>query len=203
MFMKKLIMFGLLILVFGACNESDKLPMNSDLKENSRKELVMAIRSNSEVVEVRQKYLGSVDNSDAGFRTNVSEYLLELRIQKMDDDIPYPGGLYFKGVEFTDNGIGYDQVAGDGLFTAKEKIAIVEEKPAQRKIGLWVSLLDHSNPRSSCIGCNNIDLVGPGEACLEEGNCPDFDWWSTWFCVCGSDCYFCIGDSCECENSDD
>lgn len=145
-------------------------------------------------------YLGSKQNNNLGFKINESRYLLRIKIDQIDPSINFPSGLFFNGVEFKDNGLGNDKVKGDGIYTSIKEILIEEEKPNFRKLEKWVTLQNKTNPNLSCIGCNSIDLAGPGEACLDEGTCPEFDWWSNYFCVCGSDCYFCIGDSCECEN---
>ncbi|WP_439489287.1 hypothetical protein [Algoriphagus sp.] len=159
----------------------------------------LSIKTNTIISDISQKYTRQITNNPAGFKINNSKYLISIKLDQIDANLPLPEGLYFMGLELKDDGKINDEIAGDGIFTSTEYLDVAEEKPEDDKINKWRSILSRSGERFSCIGCDQIDFAGPEEACLGEGTCPEFDWWSNWFCVCGSDCYFCVGDSCDCE----
>lgn len=188
--------FVIVVFLFGACT----VPENT-LEQQITFEEYNNIKLNSEVFSISQKYVGSDQSESTGFRVNSSNYLIAIELKKIDSMIQMPKGLYFKGLKLVDDGDGFDEIADDGIYTSTEYLKITEDMPDKSNIDKWVSILGNSKPNAWCVGCNDIDLSGPGEECLDEGTCPEFDWWTTWFCVCGSDCYVCTGDDCECENN--
>lgn len=98
-----------------------------------------------------------------GFRINTSKYLISIELQQFDSKIELPNGLYFKGLRLFDDGLDFDEKAGDGIYTSKEYLKVEENLPESRKLNSWIDLHNSSNPKFWCAGCNDVDLSGPGE----------------------------------------
>lgn len=186
------------LLVLSSCfNEAEE---NVAIEESFTYEDYLAIRENSIISSIHQKYIGRLnDGSSPNFKINTSKYLVAIEVKRKEDLFGLPNGLYFKGLELKDNGKGFDEIPNDGIYTSTDYLEVIEEKPNNLKLNVWRSILNRSSPNASCIGCDSIDFAGPEEDCLEEGTSLEFHWWNNWFCVCGTDCFACLGDSCECE----
>jgi hypothetical protein len=113
-----------LILILGSCYQQGL--ENFEIENKKQDEDVLAVKLNSKIVEIQQMYLGSNEKPSKGFKVNESRYILKIKIERFDDNIPYPEGLYFKGIQLKDDGTENDLIAGDGVYTSKESLSIIE-----------------------------------------------------------------------------
>lgn len=184
----------LVILISFSCSQTFDEVIDHSSVEFSQEEINL-IKEHLVLKSISQEYKGKVVSDDR-FRIEQSDYLIYLKLESEKEGIKMPNGVRFKGIEFYDDGRGFDEVANDGIYTAKEFYKVFESQQDESKLGTKEVVFDKNSPNAWCIGCDAFDIVAPGEECLEEGECSEDEGYL--FCFCGSVCYFCIGSDCEC-----
>jgi hypothetical protein len=108
-----------------------------------------------------------------------------------------PAGFGLNGIVLTDNGLGYDLVKGDGIFTSDEMFTVTPER--SRTISNNYTVFDErfvhtEDLRSS--GESGSEVSGPGIKCkIRKCGCPcragyscrACEWWG-WQCLELYDC---------------
>lgn len=116
--------------------------------------------------------------SDPSGKTSIQYLTIELSPDGAISDL-----LYVSGHQLLDDGLGYDRVKGDNIYSSVEAI-VYDDGTSNGRV----------SQTETEIGCD-FDVVGVGSTCGDGNVCPEesMSGGSTWFCVCFYNCYFIWG----------
>jgi len=114
----------------------------------------------------------------------------------LDPKADIPKEMYFQGNVLLDDGLGFDKLAGDGIYSQFEPIKLSPNDTRLNQKRIFFDKNVRESPNASFLSCS-FDLSRVGQKCFGQV-CPKTSLLggTTWFCVCTKDCKFCLGSDC-------